>query len=117
MYNYFWDHAPPGQDQGAYHESEINYVLNNLFDTDKPWVAADYAIAEKMNGYWANFVKTQNPNTGDGYEGPGRLEKWGQHMKDKAVVMNVGDSWRGIDVASKEQIELIREFFDTQKVY
>ena len=117
MYNYFWDHAPPGQDQGAYHESEINYVLNNLFDTDKPWVAADYAIAEKMNGYWANFVKTQNPNTGDGYEGPGRLEKWGQHMKDKAVVMNVGDSWRDIDVASKEQIELIREFFDTQKVY
>lgn len=22
VYNYFWDHAPPGQDQGAYHESE-----------------------------------------------------------------------------------------------
>lgn len=22
VYNYLWDHAPPGQDQGAYHESE-----------------------------------------------------------------------------------------------
>lgn len=22
VYNYQWDHAPPGQDQGAYHESE-----------------------------------------------------------------------------------------------
>lgn len=22
VYNYIWDHAPPGQDRGAYHESE-----------------------------------------------------------------------------------------------
>ncbi|BCR88732.1 uncharacterized protein ACHE_41296S [Aspergillus chevalieri] len=27
VYNYFWDHAPPGQSSGAAHESEVNYVL------------------------------------------------------------------------------------------
>lgn len=26
VYNYFWDHAPPGQTQGAYHESESMFV-------------------------------------------------------------------------------------------
>jgi carboxylesterase 2 len=51
IYNYFWDHAPPGQDQGAYYESEINYVLSNLQGTDKPWVAVNYEIARKMNWY------------------------------------------------------------------
>ena len=43
--SYYWDHAPPGRNQGAYHESEINYVLNNLYATDLPWTSEDYAIA------------------------------------------------------------------------
>ncbi|GLI73951.1 hypothetical protein PoHVEF18_002183 [Penicillium ochrochloron] len=30
VWNYFWDHAPPGQTSGAYHGSEINHVLNNF---------------------------------------------------------------------------------------
>ncbi|KAI1622621.1 carboxylesterase [Exophiala viscosa] len=62
VYTYFWDHAPPNQTRGAYHESEINYVLNNLYDTDSPWTAEDYEIAAKMNGYWADFIKTGDPN-------------------------------------------------------
>jgi carboxylesterase 2 len=37
-------------------------VLNNLYDTDLPWTAEDYQIAETMNSYWANFIKTGNPN-------------------------------------------------------
>ncbi|RAH68040.1 alpha/beta-hydrolase [Aspergillus aculeatinus CBS 121060] len=45
------DHAPSGQTSGAYHESDINYVLNNLYAIDKPWTAEDYAIANKMNDY------------------------------------------------------------------
>lgn len=67
VYTYIWDHAPPGQDQGAYHELEINYVLNNLYGTDLPWTAEDYAIAQKMNSYRANFAKTGNPNLGGSY--------------------------------------------------
>ncbi|KAJ5544341.1 alpha/beta-hydrolase [Penicillium frequentans] len=83
VYNYFWDHAPPGQDQGAYHESEINYVLNNLYATDKPWTAEDYAIAKNMNAYWANFIKTGNPN------GKG-LVSW-PAVNSSELVQHVGD--------------------------
>ena len=36
-YNYYSDYAPPGMDQGAYHESEIDYVLKIFNDTYLPW--------------------------------------------------------------------------------
>jgi carboxylesterase 2 len=109
VYTYFWDHAPPGQDQGAYHESEINYVLNNLYATDKPWEAIDYEIAAKMNGYWSNFIKNGNPN-GDG------LVHWPANA-DNELVQHVGNGWGSIRVASKAKVKLFKSWFATLKAY
>lgn len=106
VYTYLWDHAPPGQDRGAYHESEINYVLNNLYGTDLPWTAEDYAIAQKMNGYWVNFIKSGNPN-GDG------LEPWEPANVTELVVQQVGDGWGSIPLASPAQVLLFEEWFET----
>ncbi|KAH6884887.1 carboxylesterase [Thelonectria olida] len=61
FYSYYWDHAPPGQSQGAYHMSEITYMFNNLCGTNLPWTSVDYQVATTLNAYWANFIKTQNP--------------------------------------------------------
>ena len=64
-FTYFWTHAPPGPDhdrRGAYHESEINYVFNNLYATDRPWTDEDRRIADIMSSYWANFAATGDPN-------------------------------------------------------
>ncbi|RDW68166.1 carboxylic ester hydrolase-34 [Coleophoma cylindrospora] len=115
VYTYFWDHAPPGQDQGAYHESEINYVLNNLYGTDKPWEADDYVIAEKMNAYWVNFAKTGNPNTGGTYNG--NLTYFPKSAASRNVTMQVGDGWGDLDVATPAQIQLIEDYFSTQVPY
>ncbi|KAJ5649647.1 alpha/beta-hydrolase [Penicillium longicatenatum] len=109
VFTYFWDHAPPGQDQGAYHESEINYVLNNLYGTDKPWTAKDYEIAAKMNGYWSNFIKTGNPN------GKG-LAHWSVTADDE-LVHHVGNGWGPIPVASKAKVQLFKEWFATVRTY
>lgn len=117
FYTYLWDHAPPGQDQGAYHMSEINYVLNNLYLTDSPWEAEDYAIASKMNGYWANFVKTGDPNKGDSYRGSETLANWQVATADRNVTQNVGDSWGEVPIASAAQIQLIEDFFATQSPF
>jgi carboxylesterase 2 len=103
VYNYFWDHAPPGQDRGAYHESEINYVLNNLYGTDLPWTKNDYAIAQKMNGYWSNFIKTGNPN-GDG------LAQWHPANASHSV-QHVGNGWGSVLVASEEKVNLFKAWF------
>jgi carboxylesterase 2 len=109
VYTYSWDHAPPGEDRGAYHESEINYVLNNLYDTDLPWAWDDYVIAAKMNAYWANFIKTGNPNGGN-------LTAW-PATGTGALVQRVGDGWGQIPVADPAKVQLFEEWFATLTAY
>lgn len=64
VYTYFWDHAPPNQTKGAFHMSEITYIFNNLYNQLYPWEDVDYTIASTVNAYWANFIKTGDPNQG-----------------------------------------------------
>jgi carboxylesterase 2 len=110
FYTYYWDHAPPGQSQGAYHMSEINYIFNNLYATDLPWTTADWLIADVMSSYWANFVKTGNPNNGSSFTGPGGLVHWpaNQHNND---TMHLGYRQGVCPIASSEQVSLITDFF------
>ncbi|KAJ5927882.1 carboxylesterase [Penicillium verhagenii] len=110
VWNYIWDHAPPGQDQGAYHESEINYVLNNLYGTDKPWTAEDYKIAHRMNDYWANFIKTGNPN------GEDTVVQW-PAVDTKRLVQHVGDGWGQIPIAWSKKVALYKEWFASLVAY
>ncbi|KAM3086956.1 hypothetical protein ACMFMF_000888 [Clarireedia jacksonii] len=103
VYAYYWDHAPPGQTQGAYHEPEINYVLNSLYGTDLPWTAEDYVIAKKMNSYWVNFIRTGNPN-GSG------LTQWDPSANSSAVVQHLGDGWGPLPIVNNEvQVQLYKD--------
>lgn len=48
---------------GAPHACEIEYCLGNLdLLKDTPWTADDYIVSETMQAYFANFIKTGNPN-------------------------------------------------------
>jgi para-nitrobenzyl esterase len=60
--------TPPSR--GAVHSAEIEYALGNL-DTNKvyAWTPDDYTVSKAMQEYFANFVRTGDPN------GPG-LPKW-----------------------------------------
>ncbi|MBE1160667.1 carboxylesterase/lipase family protein [Dyella acidiphila] len=59
-----------GADDGAVHSGEIEYALGNLGGNSVyAWGPADQHVSEIMQGYWANFIKTGNPN------GPG-LPDW-----------------------------------------
>ena len=52
------------------HSAEIEYALGNLA-TNKvyAWTADDYKVSKVMQGYFANFVKSGDPNGPD-------LPKW-----------------------------------------
>lgn len=110
VFNYLWDHAPPGTTTGAAHESEINYALNNLYDTDLPWEAEDYVIADTLNAYWVNFIKTGNPN-GEG------LVSWDATNSTAKNVMEVGDGWGLMPIAHDYQTELFSKWFATLVAY
>ncbi len=49
--------------RGAAHSAEIQYALGNLdLDNRYAWDADDHKVSETMENYFANFVKTFNPN-------------------------------------------------------
>jgi para-nitrobenzyl esterase len=111
VYTYFWTHAPPGPDasmRGAYHGSEINYALGNLYATDRPWTDEDRRIADTMSSYWANIVKTGNPN------GAG-LPEWPAHSGQAQSVMRLGDGWGTMPIATPERVDFWLRFFATQQ--
>jgi para-nitrobenzyl esterase len=53
--------APPAR--GAVHSAEIEYAMGNLA-TNKvyQWTPDDYKVSSTMQDYFANFVRTGNPN-------------------------------------------------------
>jgi para-nitrobenzyl esterase len=77
---------------GAPHACEIEYCMGNLhLIKDFAWTADDYKVSETMLSYFANFIKTGNPN-GD------KLPEW--------TVAKAGDKTPPVmvlDVDSKTQ--------------
>ncbi len=48
---------------GAAHASEIEYCMGNLYLVkDYAWTDDDYKVSKTMEDYFANFIKTGNPN-------------------------------------------------------
>lgn len=119
FYTYYWTHAPPGQNQGAFHQSEIMYALNALYanaDT-YPFTKEDFEIQEKMSSYWANFAKTLNPNLGGSYKS-GTLPNWSPNdANGTQVVMELGNHFGNVPIAKPAQVELIMDYFSQQYAY
>lgn len=96
------DPRPPGHDTpnplepvdgaGAYHGAEKYYFFGNLYGTDRPWTAADHAIADTTSSYVANFAATGNPN-GHG------LPPWPAQRTSRPVSMELGDHFATLPAA------------------
>jgi para-nitrobenzyl esterase len=92
--------------RGAAHSAEIEYAMGNLpsnrvFD----WQPEDYKISEVMQAYFANFIKTGNPNGT-------ALPAWPAVQNNKVIpVMN-------IDVNTRVEAEKNRQgylFFESMR--
>lgn len=71
----------PGDEQGAWHSSELWYMMGTLDRCWRPWTEGDRMLSEKMLDYWTNFMKTGDPN------GAG-MPEWKPCGKNGAFVMN-----------------------------
>jgi para-nitrobenzyl esterase len=70
VYRYFYTHprpstvsSPGNPASGAVHSAEIEYAMGNLA-TNKvfAWTPDDYKLSATLQGYFANFIKTGDPN-------------------------------------------------------
>jgi para-nitrobenzyl esterase len=63
-YRYYYTRPRPGE-EGARHSVEIEYALGNLAGNKVyAWATEDQALSAQMQNYFANFIKTGNPNGG-----------------------------------------------------
>ena len=92
-YRYYYSRPRPamapgkgtqGPARGAAHSAEIEYAMGNLAGNDVyAWTADDRKVSDTMFNYFANFVKTGNPNGG-------KLAKWPAMTKGNgARVMHI----------------------------
>jgi para-nitrobenzyl esterase len=88
-YVYFFTHRPAepstpcGYGCGAGHGAEIQYVFDNLHLDQRPWRAADHALAQRMAATWVRFAATGNPNGGG-------LPAWPAYDGAAASVQRIG---------------------------
>jgi para-nitrobenzyl esterase len=79
--------------KGAVHSAEIEYAMGNLSSNKVyDWTKEDYKVSKIMQEYFANFIKTANPN------GPG-LPHWPPVNNTKNV------QFINIDVNTKVETE------------
>src|SRR5262249_21643762 len=71
---------------GAGHSAETRYVFATP-NPQRPLDAEDMAVSDKVNAYWASFVKTGNPNT------PGLLNwpKFDKASESRLLVTKTGE--------------------------
>ena len=102
-------HPVPGEqpDSGAVHSGEIEYALGNLAGNPVyAWTAADQRTSATMEGYFAQFIKTGNPN------GAG-LPHWpAVHESDGGILRQVigAHTFTEVDHGAARQA-FLRQFF------
>jgi para-nitrobenzyl esterase len=106
-YTYYWEHAMPGPDAdryGAFHTGEVPYAMNTLSMSDRPFTDADRKIADAFSSYFANFIRTGDPN------GKG-LAHWPTTAERPGTTMEIGDKYAVIPVASdKEKLAFLNAY-------
>jgi para-nitrobenzyl esterase len=65
-YAYLFTRQLPGDENGAFHSSDLWYVFHALRHSWRPYTAGDEALSLQMVDYWTNFAKYGDPNGEDG---------------------------------------------------
>lgn len=116
VYMYYFDQFDPERPmfggpgapkpRGANHAAEMQYVFATPWG--RPFRGSEQVVSEAMNRYWANFVKTGNPN-GEG------LDEWPVYEDGKATVMLFKDGTSLVETPNKPQLLLMEEYFEWKR--
>jgi para-nitrobenzyl esterase len=112
LYVYLFDHVEPGPDAarfGAFHTSEVPYVLRTL-DKSPPSVGRQFAAVDRevsnlASAYWVNFIKTGNPN------GAG-LQNWPAFTQETQEVLHLDEAPDATLALTPEKLAFFQDFFN-----
>lgn len=83
-YAWFFDRMLPGDENGAWHSSDLWYWFGTLKNCWRPMTDKDYALSRQMSTYLTNFARTGDPN------GTG-LTRWLPVEKGQNKVLRLGE--------------------------
>jgi len=90
-YAYLFDHDIPGDDQpGSYHGSDMWFIFDSLGHSWRPFEGKHYDLARQVSSYFANFVKTGDPNGLD--RNGNELPQWQNFTEDDPFVICFKDA-------------------------
>ncbi len=98
-YCYYFDVNQKGDNNLAFHSSDLRYLFGTLADSWRPYDETDYKISALMMDYLANFAKRGDPN-GD------NLPLW-KKEKGKALII----SPEGVKMGRPGKLTLLKNTF------
>ena len=88
-YTWHFDRQLPGDENGAWHSSDLWYWFGTLPNCWRPMEEKDYELSNQMTDYLCNFAKTGNPNSDT-------LPVWETAASCKNKVMGFGEHATGM---------------------
>lgn len=91
VYAYQFDAEIPGWDHpGTFHSVDLWFFFETLAKCWRPFTGKHYDLARQMCDYWANFIRTGDPNGLDSQGKP--LPLWPELKADNPALMVFGDA-------------------------
>ncbi len=105
LYAYNFDPEIPGWDNpGTFHSVDLWFFFETLAKCWRPFTGKHYDLARQMCDYWANFVRTGDPNGMDSHGKP--LPMWPKLSETDPAWMVFGDT----AAPQKWQISQLEDF-------
>lgn len=85
---------------GAFHTGEVPYAYDNLKFVDRPWEPVDRELANTMSSYWANFIRTGDPNGKD-------VPQWPAYTSQNKEIMVLGKETEAEPLPDKAALDFL----------
>ncbi len=118
VYRYLYSKLRPANDKGerpaaigAPHACEIEYAMGNLHLVPGwQWTEDDHKVSATMKGYFANFIKTGNPNGED-------LPNWPKvaAKTDAPTVMNIDVESKTMKAKNDARYRFLNQIYHNKK--
>jgi len=111
LYYYNFDAQIPGWDNaGTFHSVDLWFFFETLAKCWRPFVGKHYDLARQMCNYWANFMKTGDPNGPDSTGEP--MPEWKPLTAEAPYGMLFGDKAVYLEKEPSDLMKfLVKEYF------
>ena len=94
------DRMLPGDENGAWHSSDLWYWFGTLKNCWRPFIEKDYQLSDMMTDYLCNFARTGNPNGEN-------LPLWSVTKTKDDTVLHWGEGQTRMDIPDMEKLDEI----------